>query len=244
MRYIRSFFSVSLVTISSFVLALSSFSTMAEETSAASAAEQTQLEKLNIAGAGLVMVHPTQGIGTYDAVRFTNVSLRYREGQKPLSKKREAEIREQIISELAKSTGESGAEVAEEAGACVVDVELAVVNIDFRDHVKSSGGFQKNLGSATMAYDMRDSVSREQLVFMAGRRDFGSGRDRGTSREDFKRLSENIGILMVEMGQTLGNVVRDEIISRGDSLKTKEGCQSLLRAASDAAAAEAEGGAE
>mgnify|MGYP000168001789 CR=1 FL=1 len=196
-----------------------------------------ELEKRDIEGAGLVMVHPTLNVGDYDAVRFTGVSLRYREGQRPLPEYREANLRGAILHKLTQSSLAAGTTIAEQAGACVVDVKVAVLNIDIKG-VGRTGAAKRSLGSATLAYDMRDSATGEPIVTLAGKRDFGPGLDKSGRRDDFKRLSKHVGDLMVVLGQSLGYVISDDIDAREGAVG-KAGCNAELRKSAAAARAAA-----
>ena len=193
--------------------------------------------KLNIAGAGLVLVHPEISIGTYDAIRYRGIELRYKSEDDTLSAKQEQQLRESILERFENSSTEAGTEMVEDPGECVVDIRLSVLNIDMKGESNDSP-VRKNLGSATLAIDMRDSISKERLVLLAGKRDFGAGKDRRGMRDDFKRLSENVGSLMVSLGQTLGVVVTEEIESRGPAAEAKAGCNAKLRESAERAIAQ------
>ena len=182
-----------------------------------------------------MLVHPTLGVGYYDAVRFTGVTLRYRDGHRPLPDYREANLRGTILHELTESALAAGTTIAKNPGACVVDVKVAVLNIDLKG-VGRTGAAKRSLGSATLAYDMRDSATGEPLVTLAGKRDFGPGLDKSGRRDDFKRLSKNVGDLMVVLGQSLGYVVSDEISAR-EGVSGKPGCNGELRKSAAAARA-------
>lgn len=211
--------------------------TPAAPTGSQHGASFAELEKLDIKGAGLVLVHPTLGVGYYDAVRFTGVTLRYRDGHRPLPDYREANLRGTILHELTESALAAGTTIAKNPGACVVDVKVAVLNIDLKG-VGRTGAAKRSLGSATLAYDMRDSATGEPLVTLAGKRDFGPGLDKSGRRDDFKRLSKNVGDLMVVLGQSLGYVVSDEISAR-EGVSGKPGCNGELRKSAAAARAAA-----
>ena len=195
------------------------------------------LQKLNIAGAGLVLVHPDISIGTYDSIRYRGVELRYKSENDTLSGKQEKQLRDSILERFKNSSDASETEVVEDPGECVVDIRLSVLNIDMKGESNDSP-VRKNLGSATLAIDMRDSLSQERLVLLAGKRDFGAGKDRRGMRDDFKRLSESIGTLMVSLGQTLGMVVSEEIAGRGADTNDKPGCNARLREAAERAMAQ------
>lgn len=188
------------------------------------------IENLNIVGAGQITVHPTLSIGDYDKLRFNQIRLRYAPGQKPLSNSRKKQFSIGLLKELKKSIKENGNDLVKKPGKCVVDINLSVLNISLDGVSDGNGGnFKKSLGSATLVYDMRDSVTNDRLVMMTGKRDFGSGLDRRGNRDDFDRLSDNVGALLVDLGETLGEAVAQEIAARSGQPSSKPGCQNLLR---------------
>ncbi len=195
------------------------------------------LQKLNIAGAGLVLVHPDISIGTYDSIRYRGIELRYKSDDDTLSAKQEKQLRDSILEQFETSSREAGTDMVESPGECVVDIRLSVLNIDMKGESNDSP-VRKSLGSATLAIDMRDSLTQERLVLLAGKRDFGAGKDRRGMRDDFKRLSDNVGSLMVSLGQTLGQVVTEEIESRGPVAESKPGCSGKLRESAERALAQ------
>ena len=202
------------------------------------ALDSTGLGRVSIAGPGMVLVHPSISIGTYDAVRYGGVQITYKDGQKRLSEKREQQLREKILERFEQSSADSGTIIATEEEACVVDVHLAVLNVDLQGKAKGkrkrSGNktFKISLGSATFVIDLRDSINDERLALLAGRRDFGPGEDRGGSLDDFRRLSDNVGMLMVALGESLGVVVADELLGReGAEAEENPNCSAKLREA-------------
>jgi hypothetical protein len=120
------------------------------------------LVKVDIGVDGELFIREDHQIGGFDSVHFPLARIRYRTGSPKLPKQTENEFLVLLEQSLIDNAEDSGFEVAERSGRCVLRVQVAIedVNISQRTEIGTTGDW----AALTFAIELRESLSGRALA--------------------------------------------------------------------------------
>ena len=133
-----------------------------------------RLERIEIETSGVLLVHPDHHLGSYDQLMVDPVFVTLDRDTRKLSardtRRLEKALREATARELVNVEPDR---IVEEPGPCVLRMQTAFLDVKLPPLGSSSGsrtGFVSSYGSATLAHELRDSMTGHVVLRYMGRR--------------------------------------------------------------------------
>jgi len=117
------------------------------------------LVKAEIDLPGALFIREDHGIGSYDAFVVPSVGVNYKRKSKQLKPEMEEELQTTLRDSLVEAAQAAEIPVLDKPGKCVMQVGLAVYNVNIARNPHAS-----SLGTMTLVMEFRDSVSRQPLL--------------------------------------------------------------------------------
>jgi hypothetical protein len=146
---------------------------------------------------GNLFVDPSRSVDDYDDIWPAGVGIQYAEGQERLSEPDEARIRKAIHGIVLEEIPAAGQLSARQPGPCTLKLGVHLAAVSF-----PRAGFTgpRNLGSAVVISELRDSQTDEPLVRYGQRRELTAAGRRTTGAADLDQLEATLREVLHDVG--------------------------------------------
>ena len=177
---------------------------------------------------GDLFAHPARSMDDYDNFLLGDVNVTYSSQQQPLSELDTQRLRMstyEIVTTQIPAAGQLG---VSQPGPCTVKLEVSLDDLQF----PKQGS--KGNGSTNVTMLFRDSLSGDQIVRYAQRRELALGSSSGSGGPDLTRLQSTLEIVAVEMRQHFRYALP---LREGTGARADRGCKGTIGAVRKAARA-------
>lgn len=203
-----------------------------EAPSSEQASKYAGMERIEIAGSGVVLTRPGTNIFNYDKVRILDVDLSYAEGIPYLSDKTEAKLKQTLAKSKAKWFKKNGVEVIDSSDSCTADYKIRFTDIKYdQSKLRNSEKYSHRVfGSALLSVEWLEPETHKLMfvwivrVPLATQQKDRGNFDRKASRAIARRINKTIDEGEIDVRLSFGN----QIQKYKEEAAPPEGCKGLL----------------